>query len=221
MKNMTTSRDEHVGPEHAEAQRKAILERVLRGYHRDERHGDANCIGERILEGELVPVAREAFLSADDMPSDHEVLQVLDVEGLHLPGEGYHVMALAEPANRFIVKYAKNEKGVPPLAPAGEQPRPEEWAQDHSILSDGCLHPAIWQHIRSLEVYGPLAVPNRVYIAESAYQLLNDDQRRALERFRSIGIVRSLGNGPGTLRIVYPDDFPIEKRAADGVAVCA
>jgi hypothetical protein len=219
VRNMTTSRDEHFGPEHAEAQFKAILERVLRAYHRDERHGDANWIGERILEGELVPVAREAFLSADDMPSDHEVLQVLDVKGMQLLGEGYHVMALEEPTNRFIVKYAKNEKGVPPLAPPGEQPCREEWAQDHGIQPDGCVHPAIWQHIRSLEVYGPLAVPNRVYIAESAYRLLNDDQRRALERFRSIGIVRSLGSGPRTLRVQYPDDFPLEKRAPDGVAV--
>ena len=101
----------------AEAQFKAILERVLRAYHRDEGHGGANWIGERILDAELVPVAREAFLDADDMPPDHEVLQVLDGEGMHLLGEGYHVMALAEPANRFVVKYAKNREGIPPLAP--------------------------------------------------------------------------------------------------------
>src|SRR5439155_15168777 len=67
--------------------------------------------------------------------------------------------------------------------------------------------------------YGPLAVPNRVYLAEGAYRLLNDDQRRALERFRSIGVVRSLGSGPRTLRVHYPDDFPNEKRAPDGVEV--
>ena len=219
MRNVTTSRDEYFGPEHAEAQFKAILERVLRAYHRDEGHGGANWIGERILDGELVPVAREAFLDADDMPPDHEVLQVLDGEGMHLLGEGYHVMALAEPANRFVVKYAKNREGIPPLAPPQEQPRREEWAHDHGIQPDGCLHPTIWQHIRSLEVYGPLAVPNRVYLAESAYRLLNDDQRRALERFRSIGIVRSLGSGPRTLRVHYPDDFPNEKRAPDGVEV--
>jgi hypothetical protein len=73
--------------------------------------------------------------------------------------------------------------------------------------------------MRSLEVYGPLAVPNRVYLAESAYGLLNDDERRALERFRSIGIVRSLGSGPRTLHIHYPDGFPDEKRAPDGVKI--
>jgi len=67
-------------------------------------------------------------------------------------------------------------------------------------------------------MYGPLAVPNRVYLAESAYRLLNDDQRRTLERFRSIGIVRSLGSLPRTLRIQYPDDFPNVK-ARDGVTV--
>ena len=161
----------------------------------------------------------QAFLDADDMPPDHEVLQVLDGEGLPLLGEGYHVMTLAEPANRFVVKYAKNREGIPPLAPPMEQPRREEWPHDHGVQPDGCLHPAIWQHIRSLEVYGPLAVPNRVYLAESAYRLLNDDQRRALERFRSIGIVRSLGSGPRTLRVHYPDDFPNEKRAPDGVVV--
>jgi Calcineurin-like phosphoesterase len=219
VRNVTTTRDEHVEPEHAEAQFKAILERVLRAYHRDEGHGGTNCIGERILDGELVPVAREAFLEADDMPPDQEVLQVLDGKGMHLLGEGYHVIALAEPAKRFVVKYAKNGEGIPPLAPPQEQPGREEWAHDHGIQPDGSLHPTIWQHIRSLEVYGPLAVPNRVYLAESAYLLLNDDQRRALERFRSIGIVRSLGSGPRTLRVDYPDDFPNEKRAPDGVDV--
>jgi hypothetical protein len=208
-----------LGPEHAEAQFKAILERVLRAYHRDDRHGGANWIGERILDEVLVPVAREAALSADDMPPDHEVLQVLDGEGLHLLGEGYHVIALVEPAHRFMVKYAKSPEGIPPLAPSGEQPRREEWAHDHGVQPDGCLHPSIWQHIRSLEVYGPLAVPNRVYLAESASRLLNNDQRRALERFRSIGIVRSLGSGPRTLRVHYPDDFPNEKLAPDGVEV--
>ena len=219
MRNVTRSRDKHLGPEHPEAQFKAILERVLRVYHRDEGHGGANCIGERILDVDLVPVAREAFLEADHMPPDHEVLQVLDGKGMHLLGEGYHVMALAEPAKRFVVKYAKNREGIPPLAPPREQPRREEWAHDHGIQPDGSLHPAIWQHIRSLEVYGPLAVPNRVYLAESAYRLLNDDQRRALERFRSIGIVRIPGSVPRTLRVYYPDDFPNEKRAPDGVEV--
>ena len=65
-------------PEHAEAQFEAILERVLRAYHQNERHGGANWIGESLLDAELVPVAREAFLDADDMPPDHEVLQALD-----------------------------------------------------------------------------------------------------------------------------------------------
>ena len=92
-------------------------------YHRDEGHGGAKCIGERILDVDLVPVAREAFLEADHMPPDHEVLQVLDGKGMHLLGEGYHVIALAEPAKRFVVKYAKNRKGIPPLAPPQEQPR--------------------------------------------------------------------------------------------------
>jgi hypothetical protein len=219
MRNVTTSRDEYSGREQTEAQFTAILERVLRAYHRDEGHGDANWIGERVLDGELVPIAREAFLEADDMPSDRDVLEVLGGGGMQLLGEGYHVLALAEPANRFIVKYAKHREGIPPLAPPHEQPRREEWEHDHGIQPDGSLHPAIWQHIRSLEVYGPLAIPNRVYLAENANRRLNDDQRRALERFRSIGIVRSLGSVPRTLRIHYPDDFPNEKRAPDGVEV--
>ena len=43
---------------------------------------------------------------ADDM---------LDAEPLTVLGEGYHVMALVEPARRFVVKYAKSRKPVPPL----------------------------------------------------------------------------------------------------------
>jgi hypothetical protein len=220
MTNVTTNRNESsFGPALAEAQFEAILERVLTAYHRDEGHGGANWMGERILDAELVPVAREAFLAADDVPPDHEVLQVLDGEEMYLLGEGYHVMTLAEPTSRFVVKYAKSQEGIPPLAPSEEQPQREEWAHDHGVQPNGRLHPAIWQHIRSLEVYGPLAVPNRVYLAESAYRLLNDDQRRLLERFRSIGVVRSLGSGPRTLRFSYPDDFPNEKREPRGVEV--
>ena len=74
-------------------------------------------MGESILDRELVPVARAAFLDADDLPPDDEVLQVLDREGMDLLGEGYHIMTLAEPAHRFVVKYAKNLEGIPPLAP--------------------------------------------------------------------------------------------------------
>src|SRR5207245_7870778 len=99
-----------------------MLGRVLRAYHRDEGHGGANWIGESLLDAVLVPVAREAFLEADDLPPDHEVLQILDGEGLHLLGEGYHVMTLAEPGNRFVVKYVKSREGIPPLGPPAEQP---------------------------------------------------------------------------------------------------
>ena len=53
-----TSRDECLGPEHAEAQFKAILERILRAYHRDERHGGANWIGERSSKGSCTGRAR-------------------------------------------------------------------------------------------------------------------------------------------------------------------
>jgi calcineurin-like phosphoesterase family protein len=216
---VTASPDQSFGPEHAEAQFEATLQRVLRSYHQNEGHGGAQWIGESVLDAVLVPVAREAFLEADDMPSDQDVLRVLDGEDMPLLGEGYHVVALAEHANRFVVKYAKHGEAVPPLAPSPEQPERDDWAHDHGVQPDGRLHPAIWQHIRSFEAYGPLAVPSRVYIAESACTGLNDDQRRALERFRSIGIVRSLGSGPRTLRVDYPDDFPNKKRAPDGVVV--
>ena len=113
-----TARDESSAHELVESRFEAILERVLRAYHRDEGHGGANWIRDRILDAELIPVTRAAFLDADDLPDDREVLQVLDGDGLHLLGEGYHVMALAEPANRFVVKYAKNREGIPPLAPS-------------------------------------------------------------------------------------------------------
>jgi hypothetical protein len=72
------------GPERAETRFEAILARVLRSYHQDEGHGGANRICERILDEELVPVAREAFRHADEMPPDSEVLEVLDSETMHL-----------------------------------------------------------------------------------------------------------------------------------------
>ncbi|HUE87471.1 MAG TPA: metallophosphoesterase [Vicinamibacterales bacterium] len=194
-----------------------ILERALTAYHRDERHGGARWIGERLLDAELVPIAREAFRDADDLPSDREVLSAI-AEPMQLLGEGYHVMALAEPRRRFVVKYAKHRKPVPPLAAPPPSSR-HEWAHEHGIRADGSLHPAIWQHIRAFEAYGPLAVASRVYIADSALPRLCNDERRLLERFGAIGIVRSLGPPPQSICISYPDDFPQEKRAPEGLAV--
>lgn len=218
---MATRRDRLFEHDPTSDRLEAILERALRAYHRNELHGGASWIGERILDAELVPVAREAFLDADDMPSDDDVQQILNGEPMPLLGEGYHVMALVEPARRLVMKYAKHWKPVPPLAPPAEQSSAETWAHDHGVRPDGSLHPAIWQHIRAFEAYGPLAVPSRVYLADSALQRLAADERRALERFRSIGIVRSLGSVPRLLRIRYPDDFPHAKRAPDGVTVSA
>jgi hypothetical protein len=195
-----------------------ILERALTSYHRDEHHGGASWLAERVLDAELAPVAREAFLDADDLPPDHEVLQALDGEPMQLLGEGYHVMAVVPPARQFVAKYAKYLNPVPPLAPAAPQSR-HEWAHDHGVRADGSLHPAIWQHIRSFEAYGPLVVPSRAYIADDALDRLSTDERRALERFRASGIVRSLGSAPRQLRVQYPDGFPQEKQAFDRVTV--
>jgi hypothetical protein len=194
-----------------------ILERALTAYHRDERHGGADVMGERMLDAELIPIARDAFRDVDDLPSDAEVLRALG-EPMQLFGEGYHVIALAEPRHRFVVKYAKNPKPVPPLA-APAPGSTHEWQHEHGVRESGSLHPAIWQHIRAFEAYGPLAVPSRVYIADSALPMLIDEERRMLERFDAIGIVRSLGPAPRPICIRYPDDFPHEKRAPEGLAV--
>jgi hypothetical protein len=218
MSHMVASRDKQYQPDPTRDRLEAILERALTAYHGDERHGGADWIGERILDAALVPVAREAFLEADELPPDLEVLQAFDGEPMQLLGEGYHVIALAEPSHRFVVKYAKHEKPVPPLAPAASISQPA-WAHDHGVRPDGSLHPAIWQHIRAFEAYGPLAVPNRVYLADTTCEGLRADEQRALARFRAIGIVRSFGSAPRALRVNYPDDFPHEKRAPEGLRV--
>jgi len=194
----------------------AILERALDAYHRDERHGGAQWIGKRVLDEELVPIAREAFQDADHLPSDEEVLRAI-AEPMQFLGEGYHVIALVESRRRFVVKYAKHPKPVPPLGapPRGSQP---DWQYEHALRADGSLHPAIWQHIHTFECYGPLAVPSRAYIADSTLTVLSDDERRRLERFRAIGIVRSLGAMPRPIRISYPADFATEKQATEGLS---
>lgn len=194
----------------------AIFERALCAYLRDELHGGADAIGQGILDAELVPIARRAFQEADPLPPDGEVLHVLHAQELHLLGEGYHVIALAEAGRRFVVKYAKHWQPVPPLAPM-DAAAAREWGHDHGIRPDGSLHPAIWQHIRAFEAYGPLGVPSRVYIAATALESLSPAERRALERFRAIGIVRPLGDAPVSLLVQYPDDFPHEKRAEEGL----
>jgi hypothetical protein len=204
-------------PPNPRDQLEAILERALIAYHRDEHHGGAHWMAEQVLDAVLVPITRDAFREADDLPSDEEVLQAFDAP-MSLLGEGYHVIALAEPQRRFVVKYAKHDDPVPPLAAQASESQPE-WQYEYGVRADGSLHPAIWQHIRAFEAYGPLAVPSRAYIADGAASALSDDERRALERFRSIGIVRSLGSTPRLIRIQYPDDFPHEKRAPEGLTV--
>jgi hypothetical protein len=213
---VATSRDKRLQSDWENDQLEAVFERALTAYHRDELHGGASCVGDRILDAALAPVAREAFLDADELPPDPEVLRALDGEPMQLLGEGYHVVALVEPGHRFVVKYAKQLEPVPPLA-APQQAH--EWSHDHGTRPDGSLHPAIWQHIRSFEAYGPLVVPSRIYIAESALPRLSANERRALERFRSIGIVRSLGHAPRQVHVHYPDEFPLEKRAPDGITL--
>src|ERR671919_156653 len=109
----------------------AVLERALTAYHRDERHGGAEWIGERMLDAELVPIVREVFRDADDLPSDREVLSAI-AKPMQLLGEGYHVIALAEPRRRFVVKYAKHRTPVPPLAAPAPGSR-HEWQHEHGV----------------------------------------------------------------------------------------
>ncbi len=208
---MVTNRDTR--PQHdPEGHRlEGVLERALTRYHHDELHGGARWIGNRVLDDLLVPIARKAFLDTDDLPNDREVLQTLCSGPMQFLGEGYHMIALLEPDRRFVVKYAKQLHPVPPL----ETPAPgsqREWEQDHAVAPDGSLHAAIWQHIRAFEAYGPLAVRSRAYIADSSVSELTPHEQRALERFRSIGIVRSLGPKPLALEVSYPESFPTEKR---------
>src|SRR5215813_12314522 len=113
MGHMTETRSESFGSRNPKPPFEAIVERVLRAYHQDQCHGGAKGFGENILDAELVPVAREAFLQADNMPPDREILSVLESESLCLLGEGYHIIALGETGNRFVVKYVKHGKAIP------------------------------------------------------------------------------------------------------------
>ena len=190
---------------------------MLRAYHQNERHGDANWIGESILDAALAPVAREAFLDDDDMPPDHEVLQVLDAEGVPLLGEGYHVMTLVESASRFVMKYAKNREGVPPLAPSGEQPPPRIGPTITAFSRRGASTPrsgstSAHSKRRTAGSTQP-CLPRRKRV-----RALNDDEQRALERFRRSASCAPWER-PRRNHIHYPDDFPNEKRAPEGVVV--
>ena len=139
-----------------------LIEHVLTAYHLQTRHGGAVSVGDNLLDEPLVRAAAHAFAAADRLPPDAEVLAAVRTGATRLLGEGYHVMTLAEPAGRFVVKYAKHRDGIPPLAPPDQLPHREEWAVDHGAGPDGRLHPAVWQHIRAFEGYGRLTIPSRV-----------------------------------------------------------
>ena len=192
----------------------AVLEQALTAYYRGEGHGGADAVGPRTLDAWLVPTSRRAFHDSDVLPSDAEVLGAVHACELSFLGEGYHVITLVDTFRRLVVKYAKSDQGFPPLGPADTVPGRGEWSRDHGIVGDGCLHPAIWQHIRAFESYGDLALPSRVYISDDGFRRLNTAERHALARYRSIGIVRSIGNRSIRTRVAYPGDFAEPKRPA-------
>jgi hypothetical protein len=142
------------------------------------------------LDGLLAATTERAFRRADRLPPDAEVLRILEDTGPELLGEGSHVVTLCEPAHRFVVKYAKSSVSIPPLAPRSARSDSRLWATDHGVGEDGRLHEAIWQHIRAFESYGQLTVPNRVYFAGDVLERVDGDERRTLDRFRALGIVR-------------------------------
>jgi hypothetical protein len=205
-----------VEPEDPHSRVGRVLEHVLAGYHRAERHGGADRVTTSLLDGLLVATTEGAFKGADRLPPDAEVLRVLEDAEPELLGEGYHVMTLCEPAHRFVVKYAKSSVAIPPLAPPSMLPDRQVWATDHGVGDDGRLHAAIWQHIRAFESYGQLTVPSRVYIAGDVFERVNADERRALDRFRALGIVRSMGDRVLRVRPRYPSGFPDGKRPPGG-----
>ena len=205
------------GPGSAGGLPEAVLEQALTAYYRGEGHGGADAVGSRTPDAWLVPTSRRAFQDADVLPSDVEVLGAVQAGELGFLGEGHHVIALVDTFRRLVVKYAKSDQGVPPLAPADTGPGRDEWNRDHGIVGDGCLHPAIWQHIRAFESYGDLALPNRVYISDDGFRRLNTADRHALARYRSMGIVRSMGNRSIRTRVAYPGDFAEPKRPAADV----
>ena len=194
-----------------------ILDRSLTEYHRGEGHGGADAVGVQTLDSHLVSASRRAFQEVDLLPADSEVWGVIENDEVDVLGEGYHVMTLVEHLRRFVIKYAKSDEGIPPLATLGASQADRcQWSRDHSVLEDGRLHPAIWQHVRAFESYGELALPCRVYVSDDADRRLNHAERRALDRFRSIGIVRPMA-GPGVqIRAVYTDEFPTSKRPETG-----
>jgi Calcineurin-like phosphoesterase len=195
----------------------AVLEQALTAYYRGEGHGGADAVGPRTPDAWLVPTSRRAFHDSDVLPSDAEVLRAIHADELEFIGEGYHVITLVDPFRRFVVKYAKSDQGVPPLAPPETGPGRGEWSRDHGIVGDGCLHPAVWQHIRAFESYGDLAAASRVYISDDGFRRLNTAERHALARYWSIGIVRSMGNRGIRTRVAYPGDFAEPKRPDAGV----
>jgi hypothetical protein len=170
-----------------------VLEQVLAGYHRLKRHGGADRVTINALDGLLAATTERAFRRADP-PPDAEVLRTLEDAEPELLGEGYHVVTLCDRAHQFVVKYAKSSVAIPPLAPPEGLSDRRAWATDHGVGEDGRLHEAIWQHLRAFESYGQLTVPKRIYIAGDVFEQVDGEERRVLDRFRALGIVRLMGD---------------------------
>ena len=70
---------------------------------------------------------------------------------------------------------------------------------------------------QGLRILRGSAPPSRVYLSDGAYRRLNMAEHRALGRFRSMSIVRSLGPRDGRARVTYPGDFAEAKRPDGGI----
>ena len=132
-------------------------------------------------------------------------------------GEGSNFLAFTSPDPNVAVKYIKVYGSLEVLA--NIFPPGHKWSQDYGVDDKGRgeLHYALWEHIRSFELYGDRAALCKIYIADDAYKRLSILHKHLLKRFIDIGIVQRI-NKPIEIMPAYPDFIPQEKRTeiADG-----
>ena len=126
-------------------------------------------------------------------------------------GEGSSFLAFVSMDPGVAVKYAKVEGSLEVLA--ATFPHGHRWSQDYGVDAKGKgeLHYALWEHIRSFELYGDRAALCKIYISDDAYRRLSFYHKDLLKRFIDIGIVQRT-HEPIEIIPVYPDFIPPEKR---------
>jgi hypothetical protein len=183
-----------------------LLESTMQAYHSGYSHGGAIYTDTNVLDGLFVLPTRELKKNSDDLPDT--LLDDIQKAPLSLIGQGFTSFTFATPDGKSIIKYIKTKVSVAlDVAPEDHRFPQQSWAHDYGV-TNGKLHPGLWEEIELFETYGELGLSGRIYITKAAKNSLIEEEQKRLERYIKSGIVLEIDN-PVEITPYYPPGVSI------------